>query len=159
LTVEIQQDVPLQEQGSQSTVNTLKKIRYKTLNDHILDDHLKSDPDYLSGYDRVIVLHSEYVTQRIFDALQKHPKVIYLNPNALYGMVEIHNNEMTLIQGHGYKVPANGFDWKYDNTPLEYEKECKNWRFEKIENGYQLNCNPELTIYKNFELLKVLRDL
>lgn len=159
LTVTIDQGIKLQEQASGNTVNVLRKIGYGFDNDYILDYYLRTNPDYLKNYDRIIVLHSEYVTQRIFDALQKHPKVIYLNPNALYGMVEIHENKMTLIQGHGYKVQANGFDWKYENTPLEYEKECKNWKFEKIENGYQLNCNPELTIYKNFELLKVLRNL
>lgn len=148
-------DVDLKEQSSAQTVRVLSKLGYEFTNDYHLDLFLREDPDYLKQYPKVIVLHSEYVTERMFDALQSHPKVIYLAPNAMYGRVEINDRSMTLISGHGYHS-NNGFGWKYENTMQEYDKACKDWKFMPTGNGYQLNCNPESTIYKNFELLKQL---
>ena len=130
------------------------------MTDFELDRKLKENPEYLNQYEKVIILHSEYVTKSIYDSLQKHPKVIYLAPNALYAEVEIRNDTMTLIRGHGYHTDDNAFGWEYENThPYEYDKSCKHWKFIPIQNGYQLNCNPELTIYKNFEMLKALKGL
>lgn len=148
-------DVDLKEQSSAQTVRVLSKLGYEFTNDYHLDLFLRDNPDYLSQYDKVVVLHSEYVTESIYDALQKHAKVIYLAPNAIYGKVEINGRYMRLISGHGYHG-NNGFGWKYENTIQEYDKECKNWKLVPISNGYQLNCNPEYTIFKNFELLKRL---
>lgn len=152
-------DVDLKEQSSAGTARVLAKLGYEFTNDYHLDLFLSNDPRYLFQYDRIVVLHSEYVTHQIFDALQKHPRVIYMAPNALYGMVEIHDRLMTLKNGHGYNGSTNGFGWKYDNTPEEHDKECKEWKFRKTANGYQLNCNPEATIFKNLGLLKQLKAL
>lgn len=149
-------DVVLREQSSAATVRVLSKLGYEFTNDYHLDLFLRNNPNYLSQYSKVVVLHSEYVTYQVYDALQKHPKVIYLAPNALYGRVEIDGYSMTLKNGHGLDGSANGFGWKYENTPQEYDKECRNWKFIPISNGYQLNCNPESTIYKNYSLLKQL---
>jgi hypothetical protein len=86
--------------------------------------------------------------------------VIYLAPNALYGKIEINHDMMTLVQGHSYKGYDNGFNWQYENTrPYEFDKKCENWSFAPISNGYQLDCNPEHTIHRNFELLKQLSRL
>ena len=159
LSVRIDPYIALKEESSQSSVHTLSRLGYEFTNDYFLDAFLQVDPGYLSQYERVIVLHSEYVTMRIFNALQSHPMVIYLSPNALYGMVEIRNETMTLIQGHGYKTES-GFGWKYDNThPAEFDKKCLHWKFDRIPNGYQLNCNPEHTIWKNLEMIKALGTL
>ena len=45
------------------------------------------------------MLHNEYVTQAMFDAITNHPNVIYLYPNALYAEIEVdyENNLITLI--------------------------------------------------------------
>lgn len=150
-------DVDLAEQSSAGTVNTLAKLGYEFTNDYHLDLFLRTDPAYLERYQKVIVLHSEYVTYEIYGALQAHPKVVYLSPNAMYGRVTIsENNVMVLVEGHGYGGKYNGFGWPYENTPEEYDKSCDNWRFRTIHNGWQLNCNPELTIRGNLDLLKEL---
>ncbi|EPA05801.1 hypothetical protein [Candidatus Nitrosarchaeum limnium] len=137
----------------------LKLLNYKFLSDIDVD----KNPDILKKFDKVILLHNEYVTQKEFDAITSHPKVIYLYPNALYAKIEVNYDQKTisLIRGHGYpdKTINNGFDWKYDNThPYEYDIECDNWNFYDIPNGKMLNCYPDKLIYENSTLLKKLKD-
>lgn len=137
----------------------LKLLNYKFLSDIDVD----KNPDILKKFDKVILLHNEYVTQKEFDAITSHPKVIYLYPNALYAKIEVNYDQKTisLIRGHGYpdKNINNGFDWKYDNThPYEYDIECDNWNFYDIPNGKMLNCYPDKLIYENSTLLKKLKD-
>jgi len=132
--------------------------------DLISDVDVDKDPSLLKKYDRVILLHNEYVTKKMFDAITHHPKVIYLYPNALHAEVlaDYENNSITLLRGHGYpeKTIENGFDWKYDNThPYEFDNECKNQEFYKIDNGFMLNCYPENIIYSDIKLLQIIRDL
>ena len=67
-----------------------------------------------------------------------------------------------MIRGHGYpeKDVENGFNWEFENTrPYEFDTECKNWEFYKIDNGFMLNCYPESIIYHDMKLLKIIRDL
>ena len=113
---------------------------------HITDVQVDKNPDILKKYHKVIVLHNEYVTKREFDAITSHPNVIYLFPNALYAEVrtDYANNTFTLIRGHGYPIPSivNGFDWKFDNSNLEYDVNCENMTFTIIPNGKMLNCYP-----------------
>ena len=131
--------------------------------DRISDEVVLRNPSILSEYDRVIMLHNEYVTKEMFDAITNHPKVIYLYPNALYAEIEVDltNSSITLIKGHGYPENniSNGFEWKFDNTSYEQDKECANWEFYKIDNGFMLNCYPELIIFDDIEFLKTIRDL
>lgn len=132
--------------------------------DRISDADVDKDPSILDKYDRVILLHNEYVTKKMFDAITNHPKVIYLYPNALYAEISAdeETSSITLIRGHGYpeKNIANGFNWKYENTnPYEFDKECKNWEFYKINNGFMLNCYPEQIIFSDVKLLQTIRDL
>lgn len=161
LTMPINQGVKLQEQSSANTIHMLKKLGYGFENDYIIDYYLQANPRYLDQFDGIVVLHSEYVTQKIFDALQAHKKVIYLAPNALYAEVEINKGVMTLKKGHGYVTDDNVFGWKYENThPYEFVKDnCGIDKFRKTDNGYQLMCNPETTMYKNFDVLKTLNIL
>ncbi|EPA05996.1 hypothetical protein [Candidatus Nitrosarchaeum limnium] len=138
----------------------LKLLNYKFLSDIDID----KNPNILKNFDKVILLHNEYVTQTEFDAITSHPNVIYLYPNALFAKIEVNydQNTITLIRGHGYpdKKIDNGFDWKYDNTrPYEFDRECKNWEFYDINNGKMLNCFPDELIYKNSTLLKTLKDI
>ena len=90
---------------------------------HVTDADIDKDPTILEKYDKVIVLHNEYVTKREFNAITHHPHVIYLYPNALFAQVKVdyNKNTITLVRGHWYpdsKI-VNGFDWKYDNTKFE----------------------------------------
>lgn len=132
--------------------------------DRISDADVHMEPTILKEYDRVILLHNEYVTREMFDAITSHPKVIYLYPNALHAEVhaDVETSSITLIRGHGYpqKEIRNGFDWEHDNTnPYEYDKECKNWEFYEIDNGMMLNCYPENIIFSDIEFLQTIRDL
>jgi len=133
----------------------------------ITDMQLHSQPNILEQYDSVIVLHNEYVSRTMFDAITSHPNVIFLYPNALYAQVNVDatNNLITLVRGHNYPSNdiTNGFDWKNENThPYEYDTECKNWEFYPTvgtPNGYMLNCYPENIIWKDELFLKTLKEL
>jgi len=106
----------------------------------------------------VILLHNEYVTKKEFEAITKHPNVVYLYPNALYTEVKTDytKNTMALVRGHGYPSAdiSNGFGWKFDNSKFEYDYKCKNWKFDKIVNGKMLNCYPRYQLLYDSALLK-----
>ena len=162
LHVKIVNDRPLREESNEQLVNVLKTAGYNTMTDFDITKELDKNPKFLLKYKKIILLHSEYVTDSFYHAITTHPKVIYLSPNSLYAKVSLDGNVMTLVRGHGYpdKNISNGFDWKYDNThPPEYDKICKDWSFIKIENGYQINCNPEEQIYNRMEIIKRIGEL
>ena len=159
LTVPILNDFSGEYSSSRAAYQTLKLLGYSSIND--ID--IEQNPSMLKKYDKVIMLHSEYVTRGMFDAITSHPNVIFLYPNALYAEIEVNyiDNTQTLIIGHGYPDPeiTNGFDWEFDNTyPFEYDNSCENWEFYKILNGIMLNCYPEYIIFKDKELLKAIKD-
>ncbi|MDE1814020.1 MAG: hypothetical protein KGI05_05065 [Thaumarchaeota archaeon] len=127
----------------------------------VTDEDIDKNPDILKQYKRVIILHSEYVTKKEFDAITSHQDVIFLYPNALYAEVktDYDNNTITLIRGHGYPDPniTNGFDWKGDNSKYEYNVQCDKWNFYKKDNATMLNCYPEYKMLYSAELLKSLQ--
>jgi len=134
----------------------------------ITDVEIDKNPSILQQFDKVIMLHNEYVTRAMFDAITSHPNVIYLYPNALYAEIEVNymDETITLIRGHNYPEPeiTNGFDWEFDNThPYEYDSECKILEIYKIKNGWMTTCYPENVFLKNsqqlFDLLKTIKDL
>ena len=55
----------------------------------ITDVEIDKNPGILQQFDKVIMLHNEYVTRTMFDAITNHPSVIYLYPNALYAEIEV----------------------------------------------------------------------
>lgn len=142
-------------------VRTFQQLRYLNIDDNVLQEELLKNPDMLDFYDHVIVLHSEYVTQEIFDALQKHRNVIYMSPNALYAKVTYENGTLSLVRGHGYPEQSigNGFGWIHDNSALEYDTSCNDWHYVSIGKDYQLDCVPELVALKKPEILFALKDL
>lgn len=156
LTVSINDDVRAEASGAGAQI--LRLLGY----DIISDIQVTSNPEILATYDKVIVLHNEYVTQDEFDAITNHPKVIYLYPNALYAKVTYDEKlgTITLIRGHGYPETSivNGFDWKYDNTPMEYDSTCEKMQFYEINNGIMLNCYPEQVIMSKRGLLKTIKE-
>ena len=146
--------------SSGNAVQVLKLLGY----DSITDIELDQNPNLIAKYNKIIILHNEYVTKNMFNAITSHPNVIYLYPNALYAEINVdyEKNEITLIRGHNYPESeiTNGFDWEYENThPYEYDSECKNWEFYDIHNGKMLNCYPEYRIFQDELLLKTLKEL
>jgi hypothetical protein len=160
LTTKIVSIGELGEQSSANAVKVLELLGY----DSITDIELDKNPNILSKYDKVIVLHSEYVTKNMFDVITSHPNVIYLYPNALYAEISTNyqDDTISLIRGHGYPESKidNGFDWEFDNTrPYESDKKCESWEFYDISNGKMLNCYPEQKIWKDENFLKTLKEL
>ena len=134
----------------------------------ITDTDIDQNPGILQQFDKVIMLHNEYVTRAMFDAITSHPNVVYLYPNALYAEIEVDyvNETITLIRGHNYPESSiiNGFDWEFDNThPYEYDNLCADMKFYQIENGWMTNCYPESFFLQNhiglFNLLKTIKNL
>jgi len=134
----------------------------------ITDADIDRNPSILQQFDKVIMLHNEYVTRTMFDAITNHPNVIYLYPNALYAEIEVNyiDETITLIRGHNYPEPeiTNGFDWEFENThPYEFDSECKILEIYRIKNGHMTNCYPENVFLKDgeqiFKLLKLIKDL
>lgn len=158
LTAIIETQEPLSYTASQNAVSVLQSLGYSTVTDIDVD----KNPSILSQYDKVIVLHNEYVTQKEFDAITNHPHVIYLYPNSLYAKINVNYDQhtITLLRGHGFpnKTIANGFGWKFDNSPMEYNTLCDNWNFIAIKNGIMLNCYPENHLSYNIPLLKAIKD-
>ncbi|HYL67342.1 MAG TPA: hypothetical protein VEU72_09380 [Nitrosopumilaceae archaeon] len=157
LTVKIPQEEHGKYTSSIRATAILSILNYS----HITDIDIDKNPGILKKFDRVILLHSEYVTQREFDAITSHPDVVYLFPNALYAKVksDYTKNTITLVRGHGYPDNniRNGFDWKFDNTQFEYDNQCDNWSFYKIDNGKMLNCYPAFRMYYDSELLTAIK--
>ena len=142
----------------------LNLLGYTSLTDVDID----KNPSILQQFDKVIMLHNEYVTRIMFDAITSHPNVIYLYPNALYAEIEVDyvDETITLIRGHNYPEHeiTNGFDWRFDNThPYEYDSLCQSIEIYKIENGWMTNCYPENVFLTNlqqvFDLLKTVKEL
>ena len=142
----------------------LTLLGYSTITDVEID----KNPSILQQFDKVIMLHNEYVTRVMFDAITNHPNVLYLYPNALYAEIEVNyiDETITLIRGHNYPEPeiTNGFDWEFDNThPYEYDSECQSMDIYKIKNGHMTTCYPENVFLKEsqqlFDLLKIIKDL
>lgn len=145
--------------GSSMTASiVLSLLNYSQITDVQVD----KNPDILKHYQKVIILHNEYVTKKEFDAITSHPNVIYLFPNALYAEVssDYANNTISLVRGHGYPYStiSNGFDWKFDNSNLEYDINCENMTFMKISNGKMLNCYPAYRALFDKSLLEAIKN-
>ena len=131
----------------------------------IIDDiDLDKNPEILSKYEKVILLHNEFVTENEFNSITSHPNVVYLYPNSLSSKIQVDYNQNTisLLRGPGFPNDSvtNGFDWSYDNSEDLLDWDCNEWGFEKISNGFMLNCYPEhLIIDDGYELLKAIKTL
>ena len=147
-------------QASGMGIQVLSLLGYTTLTDIDIDQN----PTILNEFDTIIMLHNEYVTREMFDAITSHPNVIYLYPNALYAEVTVDydDNTITLIRGHGYPEPeiTNGFDWEFDNThPYEYDSTCENMEFYKIQNGWMTTCYPDIPLKENRTILGEIKNI
>lgn len=138
----------------------LEFLGYQVIDDMDID----RNPQILTQFDKVILLHNEFVTKKEFDAIISHPNVVYLYPNALSSEVSVDysKNTITLVRGSSYPTPdiKNGFDWEHDNSQFFPDWDCNSWEFYSVENGYMLNCYPETFLPGNgHELLKSLKNL
>ena len=145
--------------SSANGIKILNLLDYEFISDIDID----KNPNILDNYTKIILLHNEYVTKKEFDAITKHPNVLYLYPNALYAEInyDYENDEIILVKGHGYpeKDIDNGFNWKFDNTrPYEFDSECVNWDFMKIDNGKMLNCYPEQLFWRDQSFLEKIKE-
>ena len=161
LTIQLTENVDL---NGNSSLNAFQLFTSFIGFNSVTDLEIHNDPSILNSFDKVILLHNEYVTKIEFDAITNHPNVIYLYPNALYAEVDYDEQKKTisLVRGHGYPEAdiQNGFDWKFENThPYEYDTECENWEFYKIDNGYMLNCYPERQIFYDVKMLNAILEL
>lgn len=158
LTVPIPEKIKSTYSSSAKGANVLQLLNYSFITDMDID----KNPNILDNYDRVILLHNEYVTQTEFNAITHHPHVIFLYPNALYAKVSVNydKNTITLLRGHGYPQSEirNGFDFQYDNSKYEYNYDCLGWTFYKKGNFTMLNCYPEYKILYGRELLFTLKQ-
>ena len=145
---------------SNMAVQTFSLLGYNMISE--IDIH--DNPEYLNTYDKIIVLHNQFVTKPMFDAITTHNKVVYLYPNSLYAEISYNSQDetITLLHKHNYPAPKinNDFDWIYDNTDVVYQDclDVENIKFERINNGIMLNCYPENIIHASPELLKLIRD-
>ena len=143
--------------GYTSSNNAL--VYFINLGIPIIDDYTASlNPEILDEYEKIIMLHNEYVTIEFYEAIINHPNVYFMYPNALYAEIELVDGVMTLIRGHDFPPGAelcegNGFCWEFENTrPDEYDLECIDFEWRQIDNGYQLNCYPEVVIFEKPEI-------
>ena len=160
LTTKIVTENKLDYSSSANSVKILQLLGY----DSISDLELHRNPSILKNYGKIIILHNEYVSKIMFDAITSHKNVVFLYPNSMYVEIELDevNNKITLIRGHGYPNSdiTNGFNWENENTnPYEFDSGCNNWEFYPILNGHMLNCYPEQIIWQDELLLKKLKEL
>ena len=138
----------------------LEFLGYEVIDDIDID----KNPAILEKYDKVILLHNEFVTRAEFEAITQHPNVIYLYPHALTSEIQADysTNTISLIRGPGFpdENVVNGFDWEFDNSEFFDDWSCVNWKFYEINNGYMLNCYPETELpHYGHSILKTIKTL
>lgn len=148
--------VPNYTQGMNSYL-ILQQLHYPIITDIEVDQH----PEILKTYDKIILLHNEYVTQKEFDAIVQHKNVLYLYPNSLYVKIAVDYDKMiiSLVRGHGYqdKSIMNGFNF-VTTSKHEYDLNCQNYKWLEIPNGMQISCFPEFMIKADRSLLQTIKD-
>lgn len=139
----------------------LEFLGYQVIDDTDVD----KNPEILNNYDKIIVLHNEFVTKAEFDAITHHSNVIYLYPGALTSEVTVNydKNSISLIHEESKsarKYTKTGFNWKLDNSQYFNDWDCNTWQFYKVENGYMLDCYPETFLPNNgYKILEAIRNL
>jgi hypothetical protein len=157
LTVQIPDKINGIYSSSVKGSNVLMLLNYPFITDIDID----KNPDILKNYDKVILLHNEYVTKTEFDAIINHPNAVFLYPNALYAQVDVNydKNTITLLRGHGYPPGIlNGFNWNSDNSKYEYDYGCLKWNFYRKDTHTFLNCYPEYKMLYDAQLLRTLKE-
>lgn len=160
LTTSIQEHYEKTFASSGNGYRILEFLGYEIIDDIDID----KNPNILEKYDKVILLHNEFVTRTEFDAITNHPNVIYLYPQALSSEVksDYSNNTITLVRGPNFpeKNIINGFDWEHDNSQYFDDWSCQDWQFYRVTNGFMLNCYPETELPQyGHEIIKAIGTL
>lgn len=158
--------MPIQDYYKKSFASSTNAYRILEFLDYeVIDDiDIDKNPEILEKYDKVILLHNEFVTLAEFEAITQHPNVIYLYPHALTSQIETDyaENTITLIKGPNFpdENTLNGFDWKFDNSEYFDDWSCNDWKFYEISNGFMLNCYPETELpHYGHDILKTIKTL
>jgi len=146
--------------SSSNAYRILEFLDYEVIDDIDID----KNPAILEKYDKVILLHNEFVTRAEFEAIIHHPNVIYLYPHALTSEVQTDyaKNTITLLRGPSYPDEniLNGFDWEFDNSEYFDDWSCNDWEFYQITNGHMLNCYPETELpHYGHDILQTIKTL
>nr|WP_294806152.1 hypothetical protein [uncultured Nitrososphaera sp.] len=161
MTVKLDARYTIDSMGYAGSRNALKMIKDMGVADFVSDQRVTKNPSILANYRKVIVLHNEYVTQVEFDAITRHPNVMYLYPNALYALVSYNPKDatITLERGHGFGGVNNAFGWgPSKSTKNEYDTSCENWRLLRVANGVILNCYPEYHMLHDEKLQAAIKS-
>ena len=113
--------------------------------DTITDEQLNNNPDILKKYDRVILLHNEYVTHNEYNAIMNHTNVFYAYPNSLYKYVELNKDTITLgnMTNNPYSLSKTQYTNEYENCGLD------NIKIVEYPNGKGLNCFSGIEVLFN----------
>lgn len=139
-----------------NTFDYLRQLNYS----YITDIDVDKNPDILKKYDKIILLHNEYVTQKEFDAILSHKNVLYLLPNSLYVKISVdyQSNTISLVRGHGIdNEKGNGFGF-VTTSAHEYDLNCKNYKWEPRPNGIEPTCWTDFLIKSDRNYLKTITD-
>lgn len=140
-----------------NSFDNLSQLHYPFITDVMVDKH----PEILNEYDKVILLHNEYMTKTEFNAIKNHKHILYLYPNSAYVEVSVDytNMTITLVKGHGYPQSniANGFGY-VTNSKNEYDLNCQNYKWEIMPNGLEPTCWPEFLIKSDRALLQIIKE-
>ena len=160
ITTQIQDFYKKSFSSSGNAYRILEFLDYEVIDDIQVDQN----PSILEKYDKVILLHNEFVTRAEFEAITQHPNVIYLYPHALVSEVQTNydKNTITLLRGPSFPDEdiLNGFDWEFDNSQYFDDWSCNGWEFYEIKNGFMLNCFPETELpHYGHDILKTIKTL
>lgn len=140
----------------ESGYERLKQLNYTIITDIDVD----RNPKILDAYDKVILLHNEYMTMTEFTAIKNHANVLYLYPNAMYAEIQYTQNNQTikLIRGHSYPQIniTNGFGY-VTTSQHEYDYKCDDYKWRTRPNGLGLTCYPELLLTHDREIFKQIK--
>lgn len=135
----------------------LTQLHYPFITDIMVDKH----PEVLKEYNKIILLHNEYMTKNEFNAIKNHSNVLYLYPNNMYVEIAVDYDKSTisLVRGHGYPQSdiKNGFGY-VTSSNHEYDLNCKQYKWEERPNGMEITCWPEFLIKSDRSLLQTIKD-
>lgn len=63
--------------------------------DCITDVDLDKNPSIVNNYNRIVLMHNEYVTHNEYNAIMNHKNVFYVFPNSLYRFVDYNGTHIT----------------------------------------------------------------
>jgi hypothetical protein len=123
--------------------------------DYSDDIEVSKNPSILERYDKVIMLHNEYVTEQEYNAVMAHPNVFYAFPNAMYRLVKYDGtqNTITLVGETGNQYSRATWE-----SADEYDR-CYVGGYSVIDypNGRGLSCYPAYqSIWNPFLIITIL---